>query len=351
MNGKGKSLTHIMPSYEIEYAIQGMDCANCALTLERSLAQLQGVERVQVNFTAAVLTASGTFDPQALVARVEAMGYRASPPETKAALPQPMDAETQPAVVGFLQFLLSERSTTMALVGGIGLLTIASIGVFERQREIGVMRSIGASSGAILIQFWLEGILVGLAALALAVTLALGSIVTFLAIVAGAAAPPANEFDSPVPLTAGPVRLAIGAHAQCAGRCADLANQEIAPDRILGAALDQAAALAGRPDGHNVGTASVRQGHFGRAGEMQRAQRAQGATRDVERRRRLPSVRVDGGWDGFHGGECVSRRTGSCHSERLRLSTVTSAAASRIGLLWCHPGASPRDPFRRLLGS
>ena len=51
---------------------------------------------------------------------------------------------------------------------------------------------------------------------------------------AGAAAPPANEFDSPVPLAAGPVRLAIGAHAQCAGRCADLANQEIAPDRILG---------------------------------------------------------------------------------------------------------------------
>ncbi|HNT24674.1 MAG TPA: cation-translocating P-type ATPase [Anaerolineales bacterium] len=117
-----------MPSYEIEYAIQGMDCANCALTLERSLAQLQGVERVQVNFTAAVLTASGTFDPQALVARVEAMGYRASPPETKAALPQPMDAETQPAVVGFLQFLLSERSTTMALVGGILLLVSALLG-------------------------------------------------------------------------------------------------------------------------------------------------------------------------------------------------------------------------------
>ncbi len=33
--------------------------------------------------------------------------------------------------------------------------------VYERQREIGVMRSIGAGSGTIMTQFLLEGILVG----------------------------------------------------------------------------------------------------------------------------------------------------------------------------------------------
>jgi len=60
--------------------------------------------------------------------------------------------------------VMGAASLLMAVVGGIGLLTIASISVFERQREIGVMRSVGASSGAILIQFWLEGVLVGLAA-------------------------------------------------------------------------------------------------------------------------------------------------------------------------------------------
>ena len=60
--------------------------------------------------------------------------------------------------------VMGAASLLMAVVGGIGLLTIASISVFERQREIGVMRSIGATSGTILIQFWLEGVLVGVAA-------------------------------------------------------------------------------------------------------------------------------------------------------------------------------------------
>jgi len=46
-------------------------------------------------------------------------------------------------------------------VGGIGLLAITSIGVFERQREIGVMRSVGASSLIVLREFLLEGLLIG----------------------------------------------------------------------------------------------------------------------------------------------------------------------------------------------
>jgi ABC-type antimicrobial peptide transport system permease subunit len=43
-------------------------------------------------------------------------------------------------------------------------LTITAIGVHERQREIGVIRSVGASSRAIIRQFLLEGVLVGLIA-------------------------------------------------------------------------------------------------------------------------------------------------------------------------------------------
>ena len=41
--------------------------------------------------------------------------------------------------------VMSVAASLMAVVGGIGLLTITSISVFERQREIGVMRSVGAS--------------------------------------------------------------------------------------------------------------------------------------------------------------------------------------------------------------
>jgi ABC-type antimicrobial peptide transport system permease subunit len=49
----------------------------------------------------------------------------------------------------------------MAAVGAIGLLSTLSMSVYERQKEIGVMRSIGAGSGTIAGQFLFEGILVG----------------------------------------------------------------------------------------------------------------------------------------------------------------------------------------------
>lgn len=62
-------------------------------------------------------------------------------------------------------------SAVMAAVGAIGLLTTLSMAVFERQKEIGVMRSIGAGSGTIVTQFLVEGILIGLLAWLLAVPL------------------------------------------------------------------------------------------------------------------------------------------------------------------------------------
>ncbi|MEB2288586.1 MAG: ABC transporter permease [Anaerolineae bacterium] len=62
-------------------------------------------------------------------------------------------------------------SAVMAAVGAIGLLTTLSMAVYERQKEIGVMRSIGAGSGTIITQFLVEGILIGVLAWVLAVPL------------------------------------------------------------------------------------------------------------------------------------------------------------------------------------
>jgi ABC-type antimicrobial peptide transport system permease subunit len=55
-------------------------------------------------------------------------------------------------------------AAVMAAVGAIGLLAALSMAVFERQKEIGVMRSIGAGSLTVAGQFLVEGILVGIAA-------------------------------------------------------------------------------------------------------------------------------------------------------------------------------------------
>jgi putative ABC transport system permease protein len=59
----------------------------------------------------------------------------------------------------------------MAIIGAIGLLSTLSMSVFERLREIGIMRSIGAGSLTIASQFLTEGMLVGLSAWLVAVPL------------------------------------------------------------------------------------------------------------------------------------------------------------------------------------
>jgi putative ABC transport system permease protein len=50
----------------------------------------------------------------------------------------------------------------LAVVGGIGLMGTMSLNVLERTREIGVMRAIGASDGAVLQIVIVEGIVIGL---------------------------------------------------------------------------------------------------------------------------------------------------------------------------------------------
>lgn len=49
----------------------------------------------------------------------------------------------------------------VAIVGGLGLAGTMSLNVIERTREIGIMRSIGASDGSVLQIFMIEGILIG----------------------------------------------------------------------------------------------------------------------------------------------------------------------------------------------
>ncbi|MEM7030181.1 MAG: ABC transporter permease [Chloroflexota bacterium] len=58
--------------------------------------------------------------------------------------------------------LLMVMSVLMAVVGGLGLMGTMSINVLERAREIGVIRSIGASDGAVIQLFVVEGLIIGL---------------------------------------------------------------------------------------------------------------------------------------------------------------------------------------------
>ncbi len=63
--------------------------------------------------------------------------------------------------VGMLVVILLILAVLLAVVGGLGLMGTMSINVLERTREIGVMRAIGASDGAVLQIFIVEGVIIG----------------------------------------------------------------------------------------------------------------------------------------------------------------------------------------------
>ncbi len=59
----------------LELHITGMDCADCALTLEKGVANLEGVAECQVNFAAAKLKVSGQVDEAEVVKQIKTLGY------------------------------------------------------------------------------------------------------------------------------------------------------------------------------------------------------------------------------------------------------------------------------------
>ncbi|MFC2024791.1 ABC transporter permease [Chloroflexota bacterium] len=73
--------------------------------------------------------------------------------------------------IGFLVAFLLAMAAMAALIGGLGLAGIMSLNVMERTREIGVMRSIGASSSMVGSIVVTEGLLIGIISWALAVPL------------------------------------------------------------------------------------------------------------------------------------------------------------------------------------
>ena len=73
-------------------------------------------------------------------------------------------AEDLAEMVAIFGLMFESAAIVMAAVGAIGLLSTLSMSVFERLREIGVMRSIGASSFTVTSQFLTEGMLVGMSA-------------------------------------------------------------------------------------------------------------------------------------------------------------------------------------------
>jgi Cd2+/Zn2+-exporting ATPase len=104
-------------SNEITLRVTGMDCTDCARSIERGVGKLEGVQSSTLNFGAATLHVRGTASQEAVVARVRELGYDARP-----RVAEVMPQGQQGGVLGFIHFLLQRQDTTLALVGALLIL-------------------------------------------------------------------------------------------------------------------------------------------------------------------------------------------------------------------------------------
>ena len=100
---------------EKTFHVEGMDCASCALKLEQSVAQLDGIELVEVSFAGETLRVAGRFEPDAVAARVHALGYQVASGPRNTPRPE-AGSET------LARYLWSDRTTVVALIGAVLLL-------------------------------------------------------------------------------------------------------------------------------------------------------------------------------------------------------------------------------------
>jgi Zn2+/Cd2+-exporting ATPase len=111
------------------FRITGMDCADCAKSIERGVGKLDGVSACAISFGAAVLKVEGDVARESVLKRVRDLGFGvaedAASGESAAAPTQSarwFDRLPSGGALGFLKFLLSRANTTLAVLGALLIL-------------------------------------------------------------------------------------------------------------------------------------------------------------------------------------------------------------------------------------
>ncbi|MCB0115862.1 MAG: heavy metal translocating P-type ATPase [Caldilineaceae bacterium] len=101
---------------DLVFRITGMDCAQCAQTVETGVRQLPGVAVCSLNFTSEKLRLRGDVTPETVIERIQALGYGAAVLDSE----RPAVQEATPS--NFLRFMWQRMETRLALLGAVLIL-------------------------------------------------------------------------------------------------------------------------------------------------------------------------------------------------------------------------------------
>jgi Zn2+/Cd2+-exporting ATPase len=106
--------------HSLEFKVQGMDCANCAKSIESAVARMDGVQQCDLNFTTETLRITGTAEKNDITAVVTNMGYTLVDPQSEA-----QSTAAEPQAQNFLQYMWERRETRLVLFAA--LLTLPGV--------------------------------------------------------------------------------------------------------------------------------------------------------------------------------------------------------------------------------
>jgi len=149
-------------------------------------------------------------DSAAVADRVRALMKRRHGGEDFTVTTQDQMLDVLGSVLDVLTAVVGALGAISLAVGGIGILTIMTIAVQERRREVGLLRALGAGRGQILTLFLLEAVLLALLGGALGFTVGAGGAWLIGTLVPALPTHTAWEFVLIAELTAGAIGLVAG---------------------------------------------------------------------------------------------------------------------------------------------
>ncbi len=129
----------------LKVKIVGMDCGSCAMTIENSMRQLDGVEDVSVSFTTETMELTGHVSEDAIALRLKELGYRIANEDDAA----PQVHIERHGLAGFVHFLWEQPPlrtalfVTAAMLLGVAAMPALGIGTIAGVPALSILFGIG----------------------------------------------------------------------------------------------------------------------------------------------------------------------------------------------------------------